>query len=286
MKILRELNLKDLLFIDIETVPLVQELKEGTPLYESWDYKVRHNRDNDNFEGTLNESYIKHSALYAEFAKIVCITVGMVVNDVLKVKSYSDDDEFSLLTEFTRQLSNMTAQNKNLRLAGHAIKGFDIPFIMRRCLVNQIELPLLIDTAHLKPWELTAIDTLELWKGSGFRGCSLINISTALGLTSPKDEMEGGDTYKVYYNVKNGLDLIRQYCEKDVHTVCNVILKCRYEKPVEIEKANLEVKKIGLVESTFNTKSITSKAKLISKVEALPQNDVAKGREILQAISK
>lgn len=286
MKILRELNLKDLLFIDIETVPLVQELKEGTPLHESWDYKVRHNRDNDNYEGTLNESYIKHSALYAEFAKIVCITVGMVVNDVLKIKSYSDDDEVVILNDFTRQLTNMSANNRGLRLAGHAIKGFDIPFIMRRCIINQIELPSLIDTAHLKPWELTAIDTLELWKGSGFRGCSLINIATALGLSSPKDEMEGGDTYKVYYNVKNGLDLIRQYCEKDVKTVCNVILKCRYEKPVELEAANLDVKKAGLVETAFNTRSVASKAKLISKVEALSEGEVSQGREILQAISK
>jgi hypothetical protein len=179
----------------------------------------------------------------------------------------------------------MTAANKGLRLAGHAIKGFDIPFIMRRCLVNQIELPSLIDIAHLKPWELTAIDTLELWKGTGFNGSSLINIATALGIPSPKDEMEGEETYEYYYNHKDGVDLIRKYCEKDVKTVCNIILKCRYEAPVEMEASTIKVKPVGLVEKAFNGKAAKDMAKLAKAVDSLGEAKPI-AETILQAISK
>lgn len=286
MKILKQLDLNNVLFIDIETVPLVQHLEEGTPLYESWDYKVRHNRENEKFEGTLDQSYIKNAALYAEFAKIACISMGKIKNGVLMIKSYTSDEEFELLYDFCKDLSGVTSANKHLCLAGHAIKGFDIPFIMRRCLVNQIELPSLIDVSHLKPWELTAIDTMDLWKGTGFRAASLLNIATALGITSPKDDMEGEDTYTVYYNEEDGLECIAKYCEKDVLTVANIILKCRYEKPITSESIiTIKIDKVGLVEKVFNEKSTKDTAKLTKKVEMLPAEEQEAGQLILKAIS-
>lgn len=288
MKILKQLDLNNVVFLDIETVPLVQELIQGTPLYESWEYKVRHNKDTNAFTGTLNESYVKNAALYAEFSKIVTIVIGKIKDGSLMLKTYTNTDEQQLLNDFCKDLNNICTSNKNTRLAGHAIKGFDIPFIMRRCLVNQIELPALIDIAHLKPWELTAIDTLELWKGSGFSGSSLINIATALNIPSPKDEMEGEDTYTYYYTIKDGLQLIEKYCIKDVRTVCDIILKCRFEKPLGTEQKIAELvqeKQPALVTKVFNGKQPKDIVKLIQKVNALPADEVEAGNLILQAIN-
>lgn len=286
MRILKKLDLDNVLFLDIETVPLVKSLKEGSPLYDSWEYKVRHNRDNSNFEGSLNDSFIKHAALYAEFSKIVTIVIGKVVDGAIKLKSYTSDNENELLSNFCKDLNGMTAGNKNLILCGHAIIGFDIPFIMRRCLVNQIELPLLIDNAEKKPWELTSIDTLQLWKSTGFTSASLINIATALGITSPKDEMEGGDTYNYYYNIKDGLKLIEKYCKKDVATVANIILRCRYEPILEVkESGDIKQEKVGLVTAVFNAKQTKDVTKLIKKVNSLPEKQLHAGNEILKAIT-
>lgn len=291
MKILRNLDLNNVVFIDIETVPIVEQLQEDTPLLNSWDYKVRHNRENEKFEGTLNESYIKNAALYAEFAKIVCITIGKVKDGMLKLKSYIGDpdqdvsQETDLLATFCEDLTKITSANKYTCLAGHAIKGFDIPFIMRRCLVNQVELPSLIDVGHLKPWELTAIDTMDLWKGTGFRSASLLNICTALGIISPKDEMEGQDTYTYYYHHEDGIELIRKYCEKDVLTVANVIRCCRYEPLLKVEKSYINVEKVGLVEKVFNGKTAKDKQQLVKQISILPMEEQIAAKVILDTVT-
>lgn len=288
MKLLRSLDINDLLFIDIETVPLVEKLEPNTALWESWDYKVRHNRDNQNFQGELPESFIKNAALYAEFSKIVTICIGSIKNDALVVKSFTNDDEQALLKDFCTTLQNITAANKRTRLVGHAIIGFDIPFIMRRCIANQIELPTLIDIADLKPWELTTIDTLPLWKATGFAHASLINICVALGIISPKDEMEGFQTTEYYYGIKDGLQLIEKYCVKDVLAVANVIRRFRYEPLVELnDSSTIKAKPVGVLDEINNTKSVTVEQKnhLKTKIDSLDSSKKAIANELLNVVT-
>lgn len=289
MKFLKSIPVNDLLFIDIETVPITNYLQPNTQLWDSWDYKVRHNRDNNNFEGTLQESFLKHAALYAEFSKIVTICIGIIrPNGKIVVKSFTNHDESILLNDFCTVIDGIIAKNKNTRLAGHAIIGFDIPFIMRRCIVHQIELPLLIDTGHLKPWEVTAIDTLSLWKGTGFSGTSLINICTALGISSPKDEMEGEETYEYYYGKENGIELIEKYCVKDVLTVANVIRKMRYEPLLEVDTTSaVKTEAVGVLESINNTKKITvtQKAHLKKVIDNMDDKNKSIANELLNIIN-
>lgn len=266
MKALTSLDLNNVVFIDIETVAAVETLTKESPLWNAWDYKMRHGRDP--IGGTDHAgSYKEQASLYAEFGKIVCITIGKIVGDVLKVKSYVDADEAKLLQAFCTTLSAMTAQNKHTVLCGHAIKGFDIPWIMRRCLINQIELPTLIDTGHLKPWETTAVDTSDLWKGTGFNGGSLIAIAAAMGLSNPKDELAGYQTTACYYGDKDWAAKIQKYCEKDVLTVANVVRKCRYEPIVTMGDKPVEpVVEAPILTKLFNGGKYTLKdAKYLTK---------------------
>jgi uncharacterized protein YprB with RNaseH-like and TPR domain len=262
MKALKQANLNNVVFLDIETVRIQDTIEAGTPLMDSWEYKMRYSREAaDKFEEDLVQSYKDKAALYAEFAKIVCITIGKVQNGVLKLKSYSNHDEKALLTEFTDVLNGLVAANPKIQLCGHAIKGFDIPFIMRRCLVNRVEVPDLIDVADVKPWLMTALDTLELWKGTGFYSASLINIAVALGLPSPKQDMQGSETSSVYYTEgEAGLKRIATYCEKDVLTLTNIVRILRGEDVVEsVEVATEAAEKVPVLTKIFNTKKVSKK---------------------------
>lgn len=287
MKILKQLNLDDVVFIDIETVPQVPKLKRDTPLWHAWKYKMNHGREPIDGDDPI-KLYDEQAALYAEFGKIVVITIGKVKNNKLKLVSYANDDEAQLLMDFTTALNNIIAANKSTVLAGHAIKGFDLPWIMRRCLIYGIPLPSLIDTAHLKPWETTSIDTAELWKGTGFNGGSLIAIAVAFGLVNPKDDMGGWQTGEVYYNEKEGLQRITRYCEKDVLTVANIVRVIRGEELLEPEVVEqLKTTSVGMLNRSFNTGEISKEdAKKLAKIkETLKEEEQKKADEILNIIA-
>ena len=61
-----------------------------------------------------------------------------------------------------------------------------------------------------------------------------------LGIPSPKDDIDGSHVAGVYYKEKN-LDRIVQYCEKDVITVAQVILKLRNEPLLTEKEISLSV---------------------------------------------
>ena len=289
MKALKQADLNNVVFIDIETVRVNKELEPDSSLYDSWHYKMRYSREAEEkgFEENLFDSFKQKAALYAEFGKIVCITVGKIKNDELVLKSYANADEAALLTEFTDVMNSIIAANPKTQLCGHAIKGFDIPYIMRRCLINGIEVPDLFDVADVKPWLMTALDTLELWKGTGFYSASLINIAVALGLPSPKQDMNGSETSEVFYNEENGLERIKTYCERDVETVCNVVRKLRGEQPVTSTLAKETVtQKVPVITKVYNTKKITNKEKkaIDETVSSLSESEIPVANEILKTV--
>lgn len=288
MKLVKSLDLENVVFLDIETVAGVQHLTKEDPMWYSWDYKLRHGREPLDATGSPEELFAEKAALFAEFGKIVCITIGKIKDGVLKLKSYSGHEEGVLLNDFCKTLDAMSAKNKQTVLCGHAIKGFDIPYLIRRCLVNQIELPTLLDIAHLKPWETTGVDTMELWKAGGFSGGSLIAIAVALGLANPKDDIEGHQTTYTYYNEENGLQRIKEYCEKDVLTVANIIRRFRYEPLVTLEESNtaIEVEHAGILERAFNTKKLKKdeEALLVREIQSMSKEEAAIANTILKVV--
>jgi 3'-5' exonuclease len=235
MKALKELNLQDLILFDIETVRLVEELEIDTPLFNSWAYKKK----GDNLTDLeLISSFKEEAALYPEFAKIVCISVGVIRNDALFIKSYNNKNEKILLYEFGKLLDSISSQRPKCRFLGFANKGFDEPFIIKRMIVNQVPLHDLLDTFGAKPWDLTSICLKEGWKGTSWNNASLLNIVTALGLDSPKEDIIGSQVGEVYYTEgSKGIERITKYCERDVKAVCDVLMKMRYEPLIEIKIA-------------------------------------------------
>lgn len=177
----------------------------------------------------LSNIYMKESAIYAEFGKIVCISVGCAFEwdgeQHMRIKSFYNDDETILLKEFKEMIQQWDKSERTL--CGHNIKEFDIPYIARRMLINGIQLPPILNIAGKKPWEVQFIDTLELWKFGDFKNYTSLNLLTAVfDIPTPKDDIDGSMVGQVYYETGD-LKRIAKYCEKDVIATTQVFLKIK-----------------------------------------------------------
>lgn len=233
---LRKVNIEKILFLDIETVPQVyhfSELDEKTAkLY------LDKNRFLQERDGLSNDEIYERAGVFAEFGKIVCISCGLVQEGPngkeIRLKSFAGDDEKQLLKEFGAMLSQHYYSDAHI-LCGHNAKEFDFPFIARRMLVNDIDLPNSLDIAGKKPWEINHLDTMELWKFGDYKHyTSLSLLCHIFGVPTPKDDISGADVAKVYYE-ENDLDRIVVYCQKDVVALIQLFLKFRNEKLVDEE---------------------------------------------------
>jgi len=102
-------------------------------------------------------------------------------------------------------------------------------------LINGIKLPKSLELFNKKPWEVPHLDTLHLWRFGDFKHyTSLKLMAHVLGIPSPKDDIDGSQVAHLYY-VEKDLQRIVNYCEKDVLTVAQIILKLRNE-PLLTEK--------------------------------------------------
>lgn len=226
---------EDLLFIDIETVPAFQSFDLlNDSMQELWDKKSAYFRKD---EQTAAEAY-ERAGIYAEFGRVICISVGIMLQRngkrFFRLKSFFNHDEKVVLTEFGKMLNAFAADN-NKNICGHNIKEFDLPYICRRMLINGIRIPAILDIAGKKPWEVKFVDTLELWKFGDFKNFTSLNLLTNIfNIPSPKDDIDGSQVAKVYYEEGN-LERIATYCEKDVLATAQLFLRFRADELIENE---------------------------------------------------
>jgi hypothetical protein len=223
---IEKLDIENLLFFDIETVPEIEDFKDLDPTKkELFDLKTKYQRKE---EFTVEEFYDR-AGIWAEFGKIICISVGyftFIKGEFQFRITTLFGDEPKILSDFTNLIDNHFSDNTKL-LCGHNIKEFDIPYISRRLLINGMKLPGKLNLMGKKPWEIPHLDTLELWKFGDYKHFTSLNLlANVLGIPSPKDDIDGSEVAKVYFQEKD-LDRIIKYCEKDVLAVAQVFLKLR-----------------------------------------------------------
>ena len=220
------LNLENILFLDIETVPETENFSDlDTTKQELWDAKSRYQRK----EEFSAEEFYDRAGIWAEFGKIICISVGYfnIEGDVrtFRVTSFYGD-EITILKDFKNLLISHFSGNKHL-LCAHNGKEFDFPYIARRMIIHNIELPYKLNLFGKKPWEVPHLDTLELWKFGDYKTYTSLKLLTnVLGIPSPKDDIDGSEVYRVYYKEKE-IDRIVVYCEKDTIAVAQIFLRLR-----------------------------------------------------------
>jgi|TARA_B110000879_G_scaffold39634_1_gene55600 DNA polymerase elongation subunit (family B) len=216
---LDKIDLQKVLFLDIETVPQFENYDDVPErLQKLWDTKAGFLARNNE---TPEELY-ERAGIYAEFGKIVCISVGYMHEGAIRLKSFFSDNEVELLKEFTELLNQHYSSPYQL-LCAHNGKEFDFPYMARRLLINGLPLPSILNIAGKKPWEVQHLDTLELWKFGDYKNYTSLNLLTAIfDIPTPKDDIDGSMVGDVYYVEKN-LKRIKEYCEKDVVALTQVM---------------------------------------------------------------
>jgi predicted PolB exonuclease-like 3'-5' exonuclease len=225
------LPLNKFLFLDIETVgnqPDWETLSKEKPElafqfenYFDW-FQKRFPEDADK---PIDQMFVNRAALVPEFSKIVCVSVAFVTDsNEIRMQSFNDNDEHKLLSDVQKLLHKVGSLG--YFLCGHNVKGFDIPVLAKRMIMNGILPPKLLPSYDTKPWEIKAIDTKDLWQYGAYASiASLELMCVCLGIESSKNmEVTGNKVHEAYW-INKDYEGIKSYCEKDVLVLIEVIKK-------------------------------------------------------------
>lgn len=234
--------LNNILFLDIETVSQYATYDEVPEVWkELWTAKsafLLRGKEDETVESVYGKS-----AIYAEFGKIVCISCGLIQGNSegkkLILKSFFGDDEKLILFRFCEMLKRW-AMDSNKYLCAHNGKEFDFPYLCRRMIINGMIIPPILNTAGKKPWEVSHLDTMDLWKFGDYKNYTSLNLlAHTLGIPTPKDDIDGKMVGDVYWRQKD-IQRIATYCQKDVVTATQVYLRLHNESVILPD--NIEIK--------------------------------------------
>lgn len=241
------IDLTKVLFLDIETVSGHRSYQELDETFQTlWKHKAKSilkQYDEPITDEQAAAAYTDKAGIYAEFGKIVCISVGIVALQKdgtykARLKSFASDDERQLLQDFAALIDKSYSNTRTHALCGHNLREFDVPYICRRMMLQQLPLPSALDISGKKPWETeNLLDTLTMWKFGDFKNYTSLKLLCAcFGVPSPKDDIDGSEVGRVYWE-ENDLNRIAVYCEKDVLAVIQLLL--RYQRKPLITDENI-----------------------------------------------
>lgn len=223
---LENLDIYKILFLDIETVSQHPDFSSVEEQMQSlWEEKSRYIRERN--ELSIEESY-ERAGIYAEFGKIICVSVGFLMKEgndlIMRSKSFYGDDEKQILLDFS-ELLNTHYNGPEFLLCAHNGKEFDYPYLCRRMVVHGVKIPYILNLSGKKPWEVQHLDTMQLWKFGDYKNYTSLKLLThILNIPSPKEDIDGSDVGRVFWQEKDP-DRIEEYCRRDVQAMANVLLR-------------------------------------------------------------
>jgi len=238
IKTLRGKKVENILFFDIETVPLWGDWAEmPDEIYECWWNRVKWKMDSnlkyldiykkDAAKAAFSNEQWNKIGTMAEFSRVACIAKGYLRENKPTIRAECLEDENEMLVNFKETLGNSPKGAADI-LCTHTGNSFDIPFLAARMLIHRIPIPAQLDVIGVKPWLIPHIDTMELWPASKF--VSMRTLALAMGLPDPKCDMSGADVAEAFAADEYGK--IEKYAEGDVLTLMNIFRNFRNEKPV------------------------------------------------------
>lgn len=257
---IKDLDLSSVISLDIETARGVENFDENHPNFDTWAWKQRKKETNEILPTEeLISIYNNKAALYAEWGKIVCISLGYVKDGVIFTKSFKGDDEKQILQDVVS-----TLKSSGKLIVGHNLP-FDIPYMRKRFFINGLTdyfSEMQGNDVYCKPWDLEKyyFDTMTAWKGMGYENTSLGELAMVLNIPSPKGSMHGNEVSEYYYSGR--IEEIATYCEGDVATVLNVISVWQGGEIMAHEsKTNIAATERDVFEELLSEKSLTENIK-------------------------
>jgi hypothetical protein len=225
-------KLKNALFFDIETLPKYKDQEDlNINGKHSEIEKVNRMRDKKPLDQT-EEDFFGGLSLIPELNKVINITFGRIIfneqdNFVdFKIKSFSNlNDEIELLNKVFDWFEKKPTKKEDDVLAGYNILAFDISVLQKKY-IQLGKLPKYLNTFFKKPWEVTCMDIMLDWKGSGAYFVSLGLLCDFLGVDNPKEnEITGATIYKDFLDGKLTNENVAKYAELDVTSAMKLALK-------------------------------------------------------------
>ncbi len=215
------------LCFDIETVP-AQAMDAYSPTIQA---KIQEKLDRLEARGG-NASYEYFAATHGDFGKIICISVGFIHGDTIRLKSFFGEDEVAILKDFNALL------NKTSTFIHYNGLNFDVPFILQRMAHHRIPLsnP---EFANLRRFSTGPhFDVMmQYYNWDMTRVLPLGILAELHGLPSPKKDLSG-DQILTAYQEGRWAEIVH-YCEFDVATTLNLYrLVTTHKEPIPLEQYN------------------------------------------------
>lgn len=276
MKVLDNVRTELVTAVDIETVRIVNNFED---LDEEWQLAWEHKNKKDgqildNVE--LADLWTRTASLYGEFSKVCAVSLAYLDGQgQLVCKEFFGENEKALLESVAITLNNMKTKDALYRLVGHASKFFDYPFLSKRYVINELDIPLTLDSTNLKPWEGYNLCTNDIWKCGGTgSGSSLLALCKALKVPISKLDLVGDEVGRAYYSQE--LERIGRYCSYDTVATFNVIRKFKKESIFQFDNVQYisaysentaepiiieEIIEVPVLTQLYNTKQFNQEVK-------------------------
>lgn len=215
----------DHIALDIETVPAADLSEYSEAIQEKIQAKIdRQKERNPDFD------FKYFASTHGDFGKIVCISLGYVHGERIKLKSLFGHDEQEILEQF-----NKIAANTKTFIHYNGL-GFDMPFILQRMAHHGIK-PAGNRMTNLRRFSSDPqFDLMMMYYNWDFSKVMSLGILAELhGMPSPKEDLSGDKVYAAY--LENEWERIVRYCEFDVATTLNLWNKIyRYQPRMTVEQ--------------------------------------------------
>ncbi len=221
------MNYRNLLYFDIETIgkyPTLEHFKsEDERGYNLFLRKIE--RKSEWKSENPDTIYYQKSSLVPEFGRIICASFAFYKNDEIRIKTLYDEFDEKILINQIQDLLIKISSSSTMGLCGYYIKGFDIPWLIRKMLKYDLKIPNIIRTYNIKPWDMNIFDLSDIWRGNGtLENVSFDEMLYDLGIDSPKSIISGEDINNIWWK-ESDINKIISYCEKDVKSCMKVAEK-------------------------------------------------------------
>lgn len=209
----RNLNLEELIFMDIETISRNETLDVDSKEFELFQF-INRNRDTDELlpNDEVIELYKRKAALDPTFNKIACISYGVIKGTTFYYKALVGKQK-DIIEEWYKVLNT----GKYMPVTWNGI-AFDFPVVRIKSAEEGVEIEILdkYNDSGKKPWNIDSdhLDLMGVVKGTYYYPMSLDGFCMLMGVQSPKSDLNGSMVTKEFYT--NGVERIAKYCNEDI----------------------------------------------------------------------